>query len=230
MSDNPHIRAGVTRRGFVMGAALAGASGIAYARLPQPTKSPVKTEALEQAVPDRMGPWQFATESGLVLPPSDALTDRLYDNLITRVYTSSEQPDVMLLIAYNNMQDGVVQVHRPEICYPAGGYHISPTMPISIARMRGKPIPANTFTATGPNNTEQVLYWTRMGDSFPRSWAEQRLVVARSNIAGVIPDGALVRVSLIAEDREVAFRHLKRFVSVMEYSAPPLLRRVLTGA
>src|SRR3546814_5133423 len=32
-------------------------------------------------------PWRFQQSSGLVLPPEDALSDRLYDNLVTKVYT-----------------------------------------------------------------------------------------------------------------------------------------------
>jgi EpsI family protein len=135
----------------------------------------------------------------------------------------------MLLIAYNNTQDGVVQAHRPEVCYPAGGYQITPTSPVEIPRASGAPIPANVFTAVGPDHTEQVLYWTRMGANFPRSWAQQRLAIAESNLAGIIPDGTLVRVSMVAEEMPSALAELKRFVSELVYDAPPLLRRVLTG-
>jgi EpsI family protein len=221
--------ASLTRRGFVIGAALAGASGVAFARLPKPDSAAITTKALDSAVPKKIGPWVYASESGLVLPPRDALSDRLYDNLITRVYTAPQAPAVMLLIAYNNMQDGVVQAHRPEVCYPAGGYQITPTSPVAISRKSADPIPANVFTAVGPDRTEQVLYWTRMGANFPRSWAQQRLALAQSNLSGVIPDGALVRVSLIAEEMPSAVVQLKTFVSELVYEAPPLLRRVLTG-
>lgn len=219
----------LTRRGFVIGAALAGASVVAFARLPKPTFKAVKTSELEREVPKNVGSWHFVSESGLVLPPRDAFSARLYDNLITRVYTSPIAPTVMLLIAYNNKQDGVVQAHRPEVCYPAGGYHITPTSPVNITRAGGAPIPANAFSAVGADRTEQVLYWTRMGASFPRSWAQQRLAVAQSNLAGVIPDGVLVRASLIAQEMPSALVDLKKFVGELVYEAPPLLRRVLTG-
>src|SRR3546814_21141626 len=79
-------------------------------------------------------------------------------------------------VCSSDLQDGVLQIHRPEVCYPVGGYDLSPTRKVEVP-VGNRKIPANFFTATGPDRIEQVQYFTRLGDSFPRSWAEQRLAV-----------------------------------------------------
>lgn len=135
----------------------------------------------------------------------------------------------MLLIAYNNIQDGVLQVHRPEICYPASGYQLSDTRPIIAHLQKTLAVPAQVFTATGGDRIEQVLYWTRVAKRFPRSWLEQRMAVMRENLAGEVPDGALVRVSLLGADQAEAIPVLESFMGQFVAASPEPLRRVLLG-
>ena len=122
----------LSRRQALIGLALAASSGIAFARQPRSQAAVIPTKKFETWVPQRVDAWTVAGTSGVVLPPPDALRDRLYDNLVTRVYESPVSPPVMLLLAYNNLQDGVVQVHRPEVCYPVGGYELSETQEVSL--------------------------------------------------------------------------------------------------
>ena len=39
------------------------------------------------------------------------------------------------------------------------------------------------------------MYWVRIGDHIPLSWAKQKLVFAQDNLMKLIPDSILVRVS-----------------------------------
>ena len=204
------------------------AAGLAQIRLPQPNKKSIPQKTFESWVPDQVGPWTFLTASGVVLPPQDSLVDRLYDNLVSRVYKSASMPYVALAMAYNNAQDGVVQLHRPEVCYPAGGYQLTPTSPVEINTSVGR-IPANFFTAKGYDRTEQVLYWTRLGDDFPRAWSAQRLSVMQANLRGVVPDGMLMRVSVLSDDARNALGQLQQFINAFEAAAAPQLRKVLLG-
>jgi EpsI family protein len=164
--------------------------------------------------------------SGVLLPPPDALSDRLYDDLVTRVYESDRELNVMMLLAYNNLQDGVVQVHRPEVCYPVGGFTLSPTEEVSL-QTAGASIPANFFTAVGPDRTEQVLYFTRLGDDYPRSWTEQRWAVVKANLRKQIPDGMMMRVSLLSNSRSDALDSLSRFAASFITACPKPLRDLL---
>lgn len=216
------------RRHVLIGGAMLAASGLAFARLPTAHAAPIAKARFNDWVPDTIGPWRFATVSGVVLPPPDALSDRLYDNIVARVYEAPDLPAMMLMIAYNNIQDGVLQVHRPEICYPVGGYKLSPTRNYELA-LGNRTLPANVFAASGPDRTEQILYWTRLGDGFPRTWVEQRLAVARANVAGNIPDGVLVRLSLLGNDPDAALPLLERFARDFLNVSPPPLRRILVG-
>ncbi|WP_375391712.1 exosortase-associated protein EpsI, V-type [uncultured Sphingomonas sp.] len=220
---------GLDRRMVVIGGALLAAGGVAAARVPHVVARPVRKAELEKLVPRQIGDWRYRDESGLVLPPSDALSDALYSGLVTRTYAAPNRDPVMLLVAYSNKQDGMMQVHRPEVCYPAGGYKLTSTRPVEIPNGLGGTIPANSFSADGISRTEQVLYWTRVGSYFPVSWTRQRLAVMQANIDGVIPDGVLVRISTLAPDMASALPDLTAFAAALVRAAPPVGRRLLAN-
>jgi EpsI family protein len=219
----------LSRRKVLLGLGMVAASGTAFARMPTPNSPPIAKDKFESFIPDVVGPWRFVTESGVVLPPQDALSDRLYDDLVTRVYSDDAGRSVMFLIAYNNRQDGVLQIHRPEICYPAGGYQLTPTRDADISLAGGSLLPAKAFLASGRDRDEAVLYWTRVGDAFPRKWSEQRLAVVEANLKGIIPDGLLVRASTLGSEMPTELAVLKSFMVEFISAASPALRKVLFG-
>lgn len=230
MTDDPNASARpvkFSRRDFVVGATLASASAVGYAAQPKIVNPRIANRTFESWIPERIGPWSVQSASGVVLPPPDALSDRLYDNLVTRVYRGPGPAPVMMLIAYNYKQDGVLQLHRPEFCYPAGGYQLSSTVPVELTLGRGRMIPASAFTAVSATQTEQVLYFTRLGSSFPRSWIDQRASVLWANLRGEIPDGAMMRVSLIGTDQQRALDVLRGFLAAFFDGTPAPLHYML---
>ena len=216
------------RRHVMIGGLLALASGVGWARQPRVHNPVIPAEQFEGWVPKRFGDWSVQGSSGVVLPPPDSLRDRLYDNLVTRRYQAPDQPTIMLLLTYNNRQDGVLQVHRPEVCYPVGGFTLSETTQFKLP-VGERQIPANFFTAVGPNRTEQVAYFTRLGGAFPRSWIEQRVAVAEENLAGRIPDGFMMRVSLLGTDPEQAMEVLHGFSERFITASPSALQELVFG-
>jgi len=136
---------------------------------------------------------------------------------------------VMLLLAYGSSQSGMLQIHRPEICYPASGFHLTETQVTSIPLSAGRAVASRSFTANSDTRVEQVLYWTRIGDLVPTSWVSQRLAVVRSNLQGQIPDGLLVRLSTVSDDVEHALATLKKFARAMIETMPLERRRMLIG-
>lgn len=219
----------VNRRAFVLGGAMLAAAGAAAARIPQPNSPSIDEEKFKAMVPNTIGNWKFQQASGLVLPPEDALSDRLYDNLVTRIYTDPAGQVMMLLIAYKNFQNGVLQIHRPEICYPAGGYILSDTVAGEIPIGASVPLPVNSFSANGNERDEQVLYWTRIGERFPVRWSEQRMAVLRANLAQINPDGMLARVSMTGDDMTASKPAMMKFIADLRTASPPALRRILFG-
>lgn len=223
MSDDPML----TRRNVIAGLAMVGAAAVAHARQPQPLAKHMAKGTIEKLIPTTISDWQFATTSGLVLPPPDTSIDELYDEVMTRVYVRPDSPPIMFLIAYGSRQDGLLQLHRPEVCYPVGGYRLSETKVSQLAMLPGQPIPVRSFTAASDSRVEQVMYWTRVGGFMPTSWAQQRWAVVQANLAGTIPDGILVRASCIDLNMEASMALLQSFAQALAQAVKPDVRRLL---
>jgi EpsI family protein len=218
-----------SRRELLLGGLAATAAATAWAGKPDKPQKFVPDGALEKIIPDRIGDWTYGTASGLIMPPPDQLARLLYSQQVARTYVSDDLPPVMLLLAYGSSQGGMLQIHRPEICYPASGFRLSDVSATSIDLGRGHALPSRRFTARSDARVEQVLYWTRIGDYLPVTWAAQRLAVMRSNLAGYIPDGLLVRASVMMDNSAQAQRLLADFVRAMLAAMPPARRHMLAG-
>ena len=213
------------RRKFLLGLLFCSAAGVAAWRLPRTKLDFLGKEKLEDLVPKTIGRWNFVTASGLVIPPEDDFQKSLYSQVLTRVYSDDRSPPIMLLLAQNGGQTGFLQVHRPEVCYTAGGYQISAVTPHPI-RVGSISVPANRMDASLGGPTEHVIYWTRIGKEVPASWREQKVAVARQNLEGIIPDAILVRVSTVNEDADSALEAIDEFVRALLLSIHPSRRSV----
>jgi EpsI family protein len=217
----------ITRRNVITGIAMMGAGGVASARPPMPYAKKMAKGTIDKLIPAQIGDWTFETTSGLVLPPPDATIDRLYDEVMTRVYVRPNSPPIMFLIAYGSVQDGLLQLHRPEVCYPVGGYELSETRIAQFPIMPGNDVPIRTFTAASDSRVEQVMYWTRVGNVLPTSWGEQRWAVVEANLKGAVPDGILVRMSTVDLDMEASMEILQSFAQSLAQAVKPDVRRLL---
>jgi len=215
----------IDRRKMMLGLLFGSAAAIAAWRQPSRHLDYLGTAKLDDIVPKTIGRWKFVAASGLVVPPEEQLTRMLYSQLLTRVYSDGVNPPVMLLIAQSGSQTGVLQVHRPETCYTAGGYQISAVKPHPI-RLASGVLPANLMDATLEGYTEHVIYWTRVGNRVPASWTQQKIAVAEQNLRGIIPDAILVRVSTVNPDAAAASAVLAAFTRAMIASVPPERRDV----
>lgn len=220
----------LSRRHLIVGGLFVGLTAAGVALAPRPAVDPMPPGTIASWMPDRIGGWTFVDTSGVVLPPPDALSDRLYDNLVTRIYAAPGHDPIMLLVAYSATQDGMLQVHRPEFCYRAGGFGLSPTTDVDISDARGERFGANTFVAAAQDQFERVVYWTRIAGAFPQSWLGQRWAVMNANLEGQIPDGMLARVSSMAAGKPIPIAGLLAFVTALDRAAPPPLHAVLFGS
>lgn len=213
------------RRKFLVGLLFASAAGIAAWRTPRIRLDYLGPRKLEKLIPTSIGAWNFVTASGLVVPPEDQLSRAIYSQLLTRTYWDGQNSPIMLLIAQSGSQTGFLQIHRPETCYTAGGYHISAEMPHSI-QIGSKVVPAKLLDASAGGPTEHVVYWTRVGNQMPTSWTDQKLAVAEQNLRGIIPDAILVRISCVSDDRDAALARIDSFARQMMASIPADLHPV----
>jgi EpsI family protein len=218
----------MNRRKFMVGLLLCSAAGVAAARQPRERIDYLGKAKLDKLVPEQIGRWKFVTSSGLVVPPQDQLAQAIYAQQLTRVYSDGEGPPIMLLLAQNGSQTGFLQIHRPETCYTAGGYQISPLEPHPI-NVGSKVIPANSMEADLEGRTEHIVYWTRVGSRIPASWRDQKLAVAIQNLEGIIPDAILIRISAVSDDERTAYAAIDEFTKAMIASVPSQMQRVFTA-
>jgi EpsI family protein len=213
------------RRKFLLGLLFCSAAGVAAWRQPHIRIDYLGSQKLDDIVPKTIGRWNFVAASGLVIPPEDDFEKTLYSNMLTRVYSDGQATPVMLLVAQNGSQTGFLQIHRPEFCYTAGGYHISAVTPHPI-NLGSRILTASRMDATAGGPTEHVVYWTRIGNRIPTSWGQQKLVVAEQNLKGIVPDAILIRVSTVNEDATAALATIDQFVRAMLQSIPEAKRSV----
>lgn len=225
-SDRMPDAVGLSRRQAILGGAFLLTAGTAVARVPRHNIDLLGDRKIDKLIPQKIGEWAFYSKSGLVVPPADQLKDALYSQLMTRVYVAPDAMPIMLLIAQSGGQTGVLQVHRPEYCYPASGFTLMERSVLPIG-LPGSQLEATAITAKADDRTEQLLYWTRVGEDMPLTWARQRWSVARANLKGDVPDAVLVRVSALTADREAGLAALTRFVQAMFAAVPPDVRRFL---
>ncbi|ODP36495.1 exosortase C-terminal domain/associated protein EpsI [Sphingomonas turrisvirgatae] len=208
------------RRDLLLGGVLVGASALAFALQPRALPDDASMP-LGDAVPQRVAGFQAIAAKGFVLPDAGPLSDRIYVDLLTRLYAADGSPSVMLLMAKGRVDDPGMSVHRPERCYRSAGFSIEDK---GLARLPA-PFPADAravrMTARREDRVEQVLFWTRVGSRFPASALDQRLFTVRENLAGILPAGLLFRLSVLGDDSAAAFTLLERFNrAVVAASAP----------
>jgi EpsI family protein len=178
----------------------------------------------------RTGPWSAEASEGLVQPPAGKLARTLYSEIVSRTYFHDDSDAfIMALGAYGDTQSDLLQLHRPESCYPAVGFTIQSTRAYSLPVGNGMTIPARQVVASADNRVENILYWTRIGESLPQSAGEQRKVRLADAMHGFISDGLLMRFSAIG-DSAASFAMLEAFVPTLLDAIPRGQRPALIGS
>jgi EpsI family protein len=218
----------IGRRHALMGLACLAAAGSAAALIPRRRLSLDAGPKLDVAIPRRFAGWEEQPTDALITPDDDdSLAARLYSQIVGRLYVDPSGAMVMLLIAYGDTQNDLLQLHRPEVCYPAFGFTIDDNSRIDIPLAANVSIPGRALTASSTRRIEQILYWTRIGEHLPTDGREQRVAKLKDQFAGVIADGVLVRISTITDDPREGLAINQRFardlMSAMPTSARPML-------
>ncbi|WP_052134752.1 exosortase C-terminal domain/associated protein EpsI [Sphingomonas sp. 37zxx] len=184
---------------------------------------------LQALIPAQIGTWTLATTYGVVVTETGENARGPYDDLLTRIYQSSVAPPVTLLVAYVGSQRADVRLHRPEACYPAAGFKLSDSEPVDLRFADTPLIAAQMVLAESAMRSEQLLYWTRVGNAFPRTNVAQVGAFLKENIRGNAPDGILVRLSVPGRDRVQAAKAFRGFLTALLAIASPEAKRALFG-
>lgn len=188
---------GVNRRDVLLGGALMAAAGGAAALVPRDRLVLMpKGHSLEGVVPKTLGGWQYVPTPGIVMPRTEgSLSAKLYGDVLSRVYVSETRLPVILVMAYGEVQNDLLQLHRPEVCYTAVGFEVSGTTPALLPLAPGVELPIRELVAVSEHRIETITYWTRIGDDLPTNGTQQRVAKLKQQWAGYVADGILVRLS-----------------------------------
>ncbi|MFM7028910.1 MAG: exosortase-associated protein EpsI, V-type [Chakrabartia sp.] len=218
------------RRAFLIGGACLASAAGATALRPRERVSLMGNLKLEDAIPRQFAGWSRYDSNQIVTPESeDSLSRQLYSQSVARLYVRDDDRFVMMLIAYGDTQSDTLQLHRPEVCYPAFGMEIVANRPARIALAPHVAIPGRDLVARSAERQEFVTYWTRIGEALPASGAAQRSAKLRDAFAGRIPDGVLARFSTLGAAAGPAFETNRAFIADLMAALHPAARRALAG-
>jgi EpsI family protein len=135
----------------------------------------------------------------------------------------------MLSIAYGEDQRDSVQLHYPEVCYPAQGFQVLSNRKGELQAQGGK-IPVRRLeTRLEQQRLEPVTYWTMIGKQAVLGGMDKKLAEMHFGLRGEIPDGLLFRVSSIDANTERAFASQNQFVENLLVAVDPVVRQRISG-
>jgi EpsI family protein len=187
---------------------------------------------LEKALPVAFGQWRAAPGVRLVEPPgSDTLSHEIYNQEVARGYVDAEGHVVMLLVAYGESQSERLQLHRPEICYAAQGFSVS--RPIDASLSYGgsdRPLVLRRVMTWREERIEPITYWMRIGYDVSEGLLERQRLKLEYGLRGLIPDGALFRVSTLGIAQMESYRIEDQFIRDLIAAVDPTMRAFMVGA
>jgi EpsI family protein len=220
----------MNRREIMMAGACVLTAGTAYALTPHKRLNLLGNRKMADVIPMAFGDWSSRGDDGLVKPETEGkLAARLYSETVSRSYTHRSTGDeIMMLVAYGDTQSDLLQLHRPESCYPAIGFHLAMSQAHPLPLRPNALLPSRRVVAERSDRVERIVYWTRLGEYLPVSGKEQRAVRLRTAMKGLIPDGGLFRFSTV-RDNDDSFPIVESFIASLVLATKPDFRSSLVG-
>lgn len=185
---------------------------------------------LEAMIPEQFADWR--ADKGIVpiqvSPDVQAKLDEIYNQTLNRTYINGKGQRVMLSIAYGGDQSDSMQVHRPEICYPAQGFQVLKLAAGMLDTGFGSIRVKRLLTAHGAR-VEPILYWITVGDTVAVGGLNWKLAQLKYGLTGKIPDGLLFRVSSLG-DEATAYPVQEDFTKGLLKALKPENRKRLIGS
>ncbi|MEO8296708.1 MAG: exosortase-associated protein EpsI, B-type [Burkholderiales bacterium] len=225
--------ASLTRRSALAAVLMAGAAATAHVMTPTRRLATLNGRLiLEDAVPKAFADWRLDTNvyGGVVNPQTQELLNATYNQILTRTYVNSLGQRVMVSVAYGEDQtDSGVEIHHPEVCYPAQGFRLRGQRRDVLQTPKGNIPVTRLETSLANQRFEPVTYWIMIGDSVALGGLDKKLAELRHGLRGEIADGLLFRISTIDTDTQRSFAVQNRFVGDLVPLLPPASLARLTG-
>lgn len=189
------------------------------------------TVSLEALIPSQFGEWaaDISAPQQVVSPTMTEALGKIYTETLSRSYVNGRGDRVMLSLAYGADQSRSMQVHKPEVCYEAQGFKVSYSAKAAAVLDHGA-VPVMRLVADQGPRHEPITYWIRTGDYVVRGWLEQNMARVKNGLLhGQTPDGLLVRVSTIDDNKENAYAVQDKFLTDLVKASPEAARAMLLG-
>lgn len=219
-------------RNAILLASMVAASGLALALKPTVKVADAGPKVnLETMIPRQFGEWREAQfGSGQIVDPQQkAMIDKIYNQTLSRTYVNARGYAVMLSVAYGSDQSDSLQLHKPEVCYPAQGFQLE-SKQVGTLDLPSGAIPATRLFTTFGARKEPITYWTTIGEKVVVGGIQKKLVEMSFGLGGKIPDGMLIRLSSIDGETARAYQLHAQFAEAMIGSVAIADRRRLVGA
>jgi EpsI family protein len=218
-------------RNFTLLALMLASSGLTLALHPT-HKISEQGPAIDLAVmiPRTFDNWREEQSRSvqIVDPQQKEMIDKIYTQTLSRTYVNADGYRIMLSIAYGDDQRDGMQMHYPEICYPAQGFVLQDKQNGVLTTTSGPISVTRILTSLGQRN-EPVTYWTIIGDRVFQGGIEKKLAEMSYGLNGKIPDGMLIRLSSIDAETTNAYEMQTRFANQMLAALAPEYRKKLQG-
>lgn len=221
------------RRAFVFFGATVASAAAAVAMVPREGVPEMTSEkSLETLFPTAFGDWKLDPSVLPLEPPADvrkALAES-YDETLSRTYVNASGYSIMLSVAYGGRRNQGLDIHRPEICYPAQGLALRrDTSETELSLGSAGRLPVKRLVAGTGNRNEPITYWLVIGRGLASFGYGHRIALLKYGLTGHVPDGMLLRVSSIDGDVQQAFAEQDRFLRDMLAALTPDFRKRVLG-
>ena len=185
---------------------------------------------LAAMVPTAFGEWREERQlvAQVINPQQQSALDAIYSQTLSRTYVNPQGYRIMLSIAYGKNQSDALQLHKPEICYPAQGFALLGKQAGALDLLNN-PIAATRLDTRLGQRREPITYWTVVGDRNVTSGMNKKMIEMRYALTNRIPDGMLVRVSSIDTNIPSAYVKQNQFATAMVAAITPANRARFAG-
>ena len=220
-------------------ASIALLAAAVFAQVLAPRELMARTSAslnLEQIIPKQFGIWSVVPSISPVTPEdpegyvADVNSSRIYSQEVGRSYTDGRGNIVMLMVAYGPVQNFRLKAHRPEMCYTAAGFRVSAKTSAEVLYRDGAaPLQVAHVIAQRESRFEPISYWMRVGNNITTGVIDRQWIRLMYGLRGIIPDGALMRVSTIGLPQQASYRLQDQFIRDLLAAIAPEDRKFFTG-
>lgn len=167
---------------------------------------------------------QLADTAFVVDPTQLEVLNYLYSETFSANYSDSANSSIMLSIAYGKDQSDGRDVHKPDLCYPAQGFAVIEARDVQVALDDRRSIVVRYMKTQKGQRIEPLIYWTTAGNYLYQNKLEKKLVAFKYSTHNLIPDGMVVRVSMLQKAPEADLNTLVAFVKDWYTSLPEAQR------